>query len=105
MPSVRRAGTAFLPRTTCARVSHRATICIFGQYVGYTFKEIFQKDTSYCDWVLKTYESGDKPTQYVPFSRLAKYTAKYEAQVAHRDMIQDETGFHAIGEEDSDLDV
>ena len=79
--------------------------CVFGKYVGYTFKEIFQKDNLYCDWVLKTYESGDKQSQYIPFTRLAKYTAKYESQMAVRDTIQEETGFCAIGETDDDLDV
>ena len=53
----------------------------FGKYAGHTLGQIYQNDKQYCEWVLRTIESGDKPKS-TGIMRLAQYIATREAAEA-----------------------
>ena len=50
----------------------------FGQYLGMSYATVWTKFPSYCDWVLKTAESGDSPSP--PLKKFARYIASREAR-------------------------
>ena len=53
----------------------------FGKYAGYAMGAIYANDKPYCEWALRTIESGDQPkTQGI--RRLAEYIATREAMEA-----------------------
>jgi len=47
-------------------------------YTGLTYNEVYTKHPTYADWVLKTAETGDSPSE--PLKRFARYLASREAR-------------------------
>jgi hypothetical protein len=50
----------------------------FGRYTGKTYQTVHLQHPEYCDWILRTAETGDNPSQQL--LRLAKYLATKEAR-------------------------
>ena len=52
-------------------------IICFGKHMGKTCKTVYEKYPEYCEWILKTAETGDDPCQQL--MKFAKYLASREA--------------------------
>ena len=50
----------------------------FGKYMGKTYQTVHLQHPEYCDWILRTAETGDSPSQQL--LRLARYLATKEAR-------------------------
>ena len=50
----------------------------FGRHVGMSYNTVWAKFPAYCDWVLRTVESGDDPSQQL--KKFARYIASREAR-------------------------
>ena len=74
---------------------------LFGKHTGRTYLEIFRMDKQYCEWVLRTAESGDDAS--ADLIRLAKWIASREFQLIQQDAtMEDYHNIPAIGENDDD---
>ena len=74
---------------------------LFGKHTGRTYLEIFRMDQQYCDWVLRTAESGDEASPEL--IRLAKWIASREFQLVQSDAEMEEyQNVPVHGENDSD---
>ena len=65
----------------------------FGKWAGYTMGYLFENQIDYCQWAVKTYDSGEKISQ-PGLARLAIYTLNREM----RDVYMTDQGFQAVGQ-------